>query len=62
MKVIIDKEKCIGCGSCVAVCPGVFEMTADGKAELVAGADLEANKEKITEAVAICPTEAITQE
>ncbi|MGB9703096.1 MAG: 4Fe-4S dicluster domain-containing protein [Candidatus Micrarchaeia archaeon] len=27
MKIIIDSKKCIGCGTCVAVCPNqVFEM------------------------------------
>lgn len=25
-KIEIDKEKCIGCGACVAVCPKYFEM------------------------------------
>ena len=27
--VSIDKEKCIGCGGCVAVCPDGFEMKGD---------------------------------
>lgn len=31
VKVTIDKEKCIGCGSCEAICPEGFEMK-DGKA------------------------------
>ena len=26
MEVTIDKKTCIGCGSCVAICPEVFEM------------------------------------
>lgn len=26
-KVVVDSEKCIGCGTCVQVCPmGVFEL------------------------------------
>lgn len=28
-----DKEKCLGCGSCVAVCPENWEMGSDGKAK-----------------------------
>ncbi len=32
VKVIQDKNKCIGCGACVAVCPD-WEMGKDGKAE-----------------------------
>lgn len=30
--VSVDKEKCIGCGACVATCPEGFEMS-DGKAK-----------------------------
>ncbi len=34
-EVKVDKNKCIGCGTCVNVCPqGVFVMK-DGKAEAV---------------------------
>ena len=54
-KVKIDKEKCIGCGSCVAVCEGNFDMK-DGKAiAKKAVSDLPCNKE----AADICPTQAI---
>lgn len=34
-KIFLDKEKCIGCGTCVAVCPANFEMDDDGKAMVV---------------------------
>lgn len=26
MKVVHEVEKCIGCGTCVALCPALFEM------------------------------------
>lgn len=33
--LILDKDRCIGCGLCTHVCPhGVFEMI-DGKAQIV---------------------------
>jgi len=34
MKIIQEREKCIGCGSCVAICPKYWEMADDGKAHL----------------------------
>lgn len=33
MEVFIDEEKCIGCGSCVQICPDSFEIR-NGKAHL----------------------------
>lgn len=35
MEIIIDKTKCIGCGTCVAIAQNVFAIGADGKAEVV---------------------------
>ncbi len=34
MKIVFDRENCIGCGSCVAACPEYWEMGDDGKANL----------------------------
>jgi len=55
-KIVIDKEKCIGCGSCEAVCPKGFQMKGD-KAIVK-----QANVEKITcekDAEDTCPVDAI---
>jgi len=30
-KIKIDKECCIGCGSCASICPEFFELGEDGK-------------------------------
>lgn len=32
MKVIIDRDKCIGAAPCIAVAPNVFELDDEGKA------------------------------
>ena len=50
----VNKKKCIGCGSCVAVCPEVFEMK-NGKASIKS----KASKPCIKEAIALCPVNAI---
>ncbi len=34
-KIKIDQEKCIGCGSCVAVCPEIFKINDEGKVEAI---------------------------
>ena len=66
MKVFIDKAKCVVCGSCVAICPEVFEMKDDGtvdvKAELK-GKDIPTELEsKAREAHDMCPATAIVIE
>lgn len=56
--VSVDAEKCIGCGSCPATCPDVFEMKDDGKAHVKDGADTSADCVK--EAIDVCPVDAIS--
>lgn len=60
MKVIIDKDKCIGCGTCPALCSEVFELDNDFKARVKDGADLAAPCVK--DAKDSCPVQAITVE
>lgn len=55
--VLIDKEKCTGCGACTAVCENVFEMK-NGKASVKAGK--KSSKEAcVKEAADSCPVQAI---
>ena len=51
----VNKEKCIGCGACVSVCPDGFEIGDDGKAKVK-----NANAKCIKEAKETCPVEAIS--
>ncbi len=59
MPVIIDEDACMGCESCVEICPDVFEMNDAGDKAIVKDADVDA--ECIEEAIDACPAEAITK-
>ncbi len=58
-KVWVDDE-CIACGTCVDLCPEVFELEGD-IATLVDGADFSLD-DKIIESAEACPVEAIHYE
>lgn len=57
MKKVSVEDTCTGCGTCVEICPDVFELEGD-IAIVKAGADLSLD-EQITEAADSCPVEAI---
>jgi len=61
MVININKEKCIGCGTCVAICPDVFKIGADGKAEVIEG-DFAGKEALINQAKDSCPVQAIVVE
>lgn len=52
--IVIDKEKCIGCSSCVKDCPGTAVQMVDGKADYQKGC-IECGH-----CYAVCPTGAIS--
>jgi ferredoxin len=54
----VDKETCIGCGSCASVCSKVFEMKDDMKAHIIKGQE-KSKLPCVKEAVEICPVMAI---
>ncbi|MBZ9569731.1 ferredoxin [Patescibacteria group bacterium] len=68
MKIILEREKCIGCGSCAALCPKYFEMAEDGKTKLLdskknpegGNDELEIEKNECAqEAADACPVQII---
>ncbi len=68
MKIVFERKKCIGCGSCQALCPQYWEITKDERAHLK---DSEKNPKTgneeieveevgcIQEAADSCPVECI---
>ncbi len=59
MKVKINKNACIGCGSCAAICPEVFEIDDEGIAKVTVEKVEENQLNDATEASENCPTSAI---
>lgn len=68
MKITIEKPKCIGCGTCVSLCPKYFEMGEDGKSHLKGsksdeGGELEIEEVECSQdAVDNCPVQCINLE
>jgi ferredoxin len=62
MKISIDKEKCIGCGTCPAICSDVFEMGDDGKARVKSGVNYDDFTGQIDQSKDACPVQAISVE
>ena len=56
-KVVIDKNKCIGCFTCKRTCYEVFDIGNDGKAMVRVGS--ENNIEEAESAIINCPVGAI---
>ncbi len=57
--VSINEEECSGCGSCVELCPEVFQMKeGEEKAEVIKPEG--GPEDQIQEAVDTCPCECIS--
>jgi ferredoxin len=57
-KIILEREKCIGCGTCESLCPKYWKLADDGKTEFLGPAELDeigCNQE----AVDSCPVQCI---
>lgn len=58
-KVIVNKDKCLGCGMCVGICPGIFDFDDDGLAKADNDKINSENKNIVNEAIDSCPVGAI---
>lgn len=62
-KCHVEKDTCIGCGMCTAICADGFAFGDDGKAEFTVGEDVPEELEAgVDEAAASCPVQAIVVE
>ena len=58
MAIKIDQESCIGCGTCAAICPNVFKMNDESKAEVIGEGEGDCAKNGAES----CPVQAIKVE
>ena len=54
--IIVNKETCIGCRACEALCPDTFKVNDDGISEVMSQEDFECAQN----AVESCPVQAIS--
>jgi len=52
----VNKKKCVGCGSCLGICPGATKIEKDGKAKIV-----DQKKLKKCGGEKVCPYQAIEE-
>ena len=53
--IVVNKDLCIGCGTCAALCPMTFQIGADGKSEVFNQDDVVCAEN----AKSSCPVQAI---
>jgi len=58
MSISVNKDICIGCGTCVSLCPGSFRLGEDGKSEPIS----QEESECVHNAIESCPVQAISIE
>jgi ferredoxin len=59
MKLIADRDACIGSGNCMMVSPALFDADDDGVVVLLADEVSEGEEDHAREAVKICPASAL---
>lgn len=70
MKIELERQKCISCGSCVAVCPQYFELVEDNKSHIKNSQKDAADVESLEveepgcarDASEVCPVQIIKME
>jgi ferredoxin len=58
-RVEVDRDRCVGSGTCEALAPAVFEVDDDGVLAVLRPAPAEDQLADVREAVQACPTRAL---
>jgi ferredoxin len=61
MRVEVDQDLCISCGTCVDTCPEVFDWNDEDKAHAIVDEVPPELEDQTHEAVESCPTNAISE-
>jgi ferredoxin len=60
MKITVDYDVCASTGSCMQICPEVFEVRSDGYLYVLLEEPPESLRPAVEQAADMCPTAAIT--
>ncbi|MEO7371981.1 MAG: ferredoxin [Ilumatobacteraceae bacterium] len=60
MKITVDFDVCASTGTCMQICPEVFEVRADGYLYILQEEPAESLRPQVEQAVDMCPTAAIS--
>ena len=59
MRVTVDRDRCVGSGTCEALAPAVFEVDDDGVMVILREEPADDEVSDVRDAVTACPTRAL---
>jgi ferredoxin len=59
MRIVVDRDRCVGTGICESIAEDVFEVQDDGTMKLLTEEVDESDRDRMEQAVARCPTAAL---
>ena len=62
MKVVVNRDNCIGCGACQAIAPNIFEIDDEGLSVIKVKEVPASDAEDFNDALESCPTGAIVED
>lgn len=60
MKIHVDTDRCTGHGVCESIADDIFEVGDDGIVHLLIEDVPDSRRDKVDEAIAECPTQALS--